>query len=280
MPSLNELKYFLTTAKTKNVSRAAELSGLSQSALSHALKRLEVELGEQLFFREKTGVHLTRAGEQFAVEARDLVEKWDSITSSLKAQENSVSGHFKIGCHPSVAIYSLPTFLKELLSTHPLIEISLHHGRSRDIAQDIIDWKLDFGLVINPPKHPDLVIKEIAKDEVTLWVSKGPHLDDTLIVENELFQTQSILKQLEKKKVKFARTIESSSLEVIQVLTANGCGVGIIPTRVAQAEAKKLKLFSSSAPIFEDRLCLIYRSRSQRQAGSRAIIDAIMDAKI
>ena len=213
-------------------------------------------------------------------EARDLVERWEALSASIKTQEHVVSGHFKIGCHPSVAIYSLPAFLKGLLSQHRRLEISLHHGRSRDIANDVIEWRLDFGLVINPPSHPDLVIKELARDEIALWVSKDTHLTDTLIIESGLFQTQNILKQLEKKRVKFARILESSSLEVIQTLTSSGCGVGILPTRVARSEEAKLKRFSSSAPTFEDRLCLIYRIGHQKQISSRAIIDSIIHAKI
>ena len=278
MPSLAELNYFIEVAKTQNISRAAELCGLSQPALSHSLKRLETELDVQLFFREKTGVRLTRAGERFLVEARALIEKWASLAQVVKSNETAVSGLYKIGCHPSVAIYSLPHFLKDLLLKHPQLEVSLHHGRSRDIANDVIEWRLDVGLVINPPEHPDLVIKELAKDEVTLWVAKSAYLKDTLILESGLFQTQSILKQLDKQKIKFARRIESSNLEVILSLTESGCGIGILPTRVAKSA--NVRHFSNQAPVFEDRLCLIYRAGVHQQAGSRAIIDAISRAKI
>jgi DNA-binding transcriptional LysR family regulator len=279
MPSLEEIKYFLAVSKTNNVSRAAELSGISQPALSHALKRLESELGVTILYREKTGVRLTKAGERFASEARALIEKWETIAFSVKEMGTSVGGHFKIGCHPSVGIYSLPHFLKPLLADHPNLEISLHHGRSRDIANDVIEWQLDFALVINPPSHPDLVIKELAKDEVTLWVAGDNYLSDTLILESGLFQTQTLLKLLEKRNMKFNRKIETSNLEVIQTLTANGCGVGILPTRVAYGATKKLKKLHN-APSFKDRLCLIFRSGQQQQASGRAIIDAILAAKI
>ena len=279
MPSLDELRYFLAVSKTGNVSRAAELSGISQPALSHALKRLENELGIEILYREKTGVRLTKAGERFASEARGLIEKWEAISHSVKNTGEVAAGHFKIGCHPSVAIYTLPNFLRNLLKEHPDLEVSLHHGRSRDIAHDVIEWRLDFGLVINPPSHPDLVIKELAEDEVTLWVHGENYLDDTLILESGLFQTQALLNQLEKRKMRFARTIESANLEVIQALTVSGCGVGILPTRVAQGAPKKLKKLAN-APSFKDRLCLIFRAGQQKQAGGRAIIDSICGAAI
>jgi DNA-binding transcriptional LysR family regulator len=279
MPSLDELKYFLAVSKTSNVSRAAELSGISQPALSHALKRLENELGTELFFREKIGVRLTKAGERFANEAKSLIEKWESVALAVKETDASVAGHFKIGCHPSVAIYSAPHFLNALLSDHPQLEVSFHHGRSRDIANEVIEWRLDFGLVINPPAHPDLVIRRLAEDEVTLWAAGTDYLKDVLILESGLFQTQALLKQLEKKKITFNRAIESSNLEVIQALTGSGCGVGILPTRVAAGCMKRLKRLPN-APAFKDFLCLIYRTGQQRHAAGRAIIDAIQAAKI
>lgn len=124
------------------------------------------------------------------------------------------------------------------------------------------------------------MIKELAKDEVTIWVAGDSYLKDTLILESGLFQTQSILKQFQKRKFTFKRKMESANLEVIQALTACGCGVGILPTWVAQSSPVRLRKLSGEAPIFKDRLCLIYRSGQQHQANERKIIGAILEAKI
>src|SRR4051812_48957166 len=118
MTGLTELRYFLAVAKTSNISRAAELCGISQPALSQSLKRLEDELGVQLLSRGKTGVRLTRAGERFALQSKELMDTWETLTQSVRSTDQIVSGHFKIGCHPSVAIYSLPHFLRELQLKH------------------------------------------------------------------------------------------------------------------------------------------------------------------
>lgn len=282
MTGLTELRYFLTVAKTSNISRAAELCGISQPALSQSLKRLEDSVGVQLLDRAKTGVRLTRAGERFASQSKELMEKWEALSKSARGTDKAVSGYFKIGCHPSVAIYSLPKFMRELQSAHPDLHIGLAHGLSREVANDVIEWRADFGIVINPPKHPDLVIREIGKDEVTLWVNPKVKAPDTLIAEPSLLQTQDILKQLEKRKLKFSRKIESSNLEVILALTQSGAGVGILPTRVVRSPlaSNTLQPFSSKSPIYKDSLCLIYRAGTQNSASGRAIIDAISAAGI
>lgn len=281
MTNLTELKYFLAVAKTSNVSRAAELCGISQPALSQALRRLEDSVGVPLLSRDKTGVRLTRAGERFAQQSKELMEKWESLAQSVKQTDKTVSGHFKIGCHPSVAIYSLPKFLRGLQAKHEDLHIGLSHALSREIANDVIEWRTDFGIVINPPKHSDLVIREIGTDEVTLWVARDKKAQSVLISEPSLLQTQSLMKQLEKKGMHFRRRIECTNLEVIQALTQAGCGVGILPTRVARGPFHPpLQPYSADAPIYKDSLCLIYRAGTQNHASGRAIIDAILKAGI
>ncbi len=280
MSSLNEIRYFLAVARTQNISRAAELANISQPALSHAIHRLEAELGTPLLVRSKSGVQLTRAGQKFSLQSKELLEKWESLSKSVLETDTSISGNFTIGCHPSVAIYSLPAFLKKLLEDFPDLQIQLKHDLSREIASEVIAWKLDFGLVINPPEHPDLVIREIGKDEISLWSRPSDFDKDTLIFDPELFQSQLILKNLSAKKINFRRKIESTNLDVVRALTQAGCGVGILPKRVALAGSNSLKKYGKDSPTAEDRLCLIYRVGTQNNAAAKAISQAILAAKI
>lgn len=280
MANLQELRYFLTVAKTANVSRAAELCGISQPVLSQALRRLEDSVGTRLFLREKTGVRLTRAGQRFAEQSQDLVRQWERLTHSARASETELAARFRFGVHTSVAVYALPKFLPTLQSTHPDVHLELTHALSREIAADVIAWRLDFGLVINPPRHADLVIRELATDEVTLWVRSPARHTDTLLLEASLLQTQALLKQLARRGFKFKHHLQSSSLEVLCALTAGGVGVGMLPSRVADTSPHKLKRFDARAPVHKDKLCLIYRAGTQAQSAARALIDVIAAAGI
>jgi DNA-binding transcriptional LysR family regulator len=279
--SAQDLKTFYEVALSKNMSRAAEKLGLTQPALSHTVKKIENEVGTPLFERLKTGLKLTRAGERLLEKSRHLLEEWESVYQYVKEEENKVSGLYKIGCHPSVAIYSLPLFLPKVLSDYPELEIDLFHGLSRLISENVISHKIDIGLVVNPPRHPDLVIKELVSDVVTLWVAKGKKVPSTLLCDPELLQSQWILTQLEKSKLRFQHRLYSSNLEVIAKLTEAGCGIGLLPSRVALAMVPgKLTLYSKDAPRYPDKLCLIYRSGFQKSLGARVLIDAILNIKI
>jgi len=286
LPSPAELQYFIEVAGTLNVSRAAERLGISQPTLSLAIQRLESNFGAPLLIRTKSGVKLTHSGQKLVTQARALLLDWERIRNDAVRDEAEIRGRYTIGCHPSVAMYSLPHFLKDLLASNPGLEIKLAHDLSRKITEDVISFKVDFGIVVNPWDHPDLVIKPLCRDEVSLWVSKNPSPLQTpssgeavLICDGDLLQTQSILKQLSKRGLEFKRTINSSSLEVITALVAADAGVGVLPSRVAlRVPALGLKPFSAAAPKFSDRICLVFRADAQKSKASRLLAHSIEDA--
>src|SRR5687768_10713261 len=115
IPSSADLTYFLEVAATRNISRAAERLGITQPALSLALKRLENTIGTELLIRTKVGVQLTKPGVRVAARARDLIDEWHKLRNDALRDEHEISGRYCIGCHPSVALYSLPHFLPNLL---------------------------------------------------------------------------------------------------------------------------------------------------------------------
>jgi DNA-binding transcriptional LysR family regulator len=237
--------------------------GLTQPTLSQSLKKLEDTIGETLLIRSKNGVELTIAGKEFLKHARHLLNYWEDIKTKTQKSSNEVRGNVKLGCHPSVGLYTLDRFLPQLIQKYPHLEFSLTHDLSRKICNQVVHFELDLGLVINPIEHPDLVMKKIITDEVRMW-----HLHDkvpyVLICHPDLLQTQDILKKLKSKKQVFSRQITSSSLEIITNLTLQGAGYGIIPQRVVSIFDVHKKLKSpSGTPVYQDELYLIHRHENR-----------------
>jgi DNA-binding transcriptional LysR family regulator len=224
-------------------------------------------------------VKLTHAGQKLVAQARNLLLEWERIREDALRDESEIRGRYVVGCHVSVALYSLPHFLPELLAAHPFLEVKLIHDLSRRITEEVISFRADFGVVVNPWEHPDLVIKPLFRDEVSLWTAKKPsRLQDpysgegVLICDLELIQSQSILKQLAKKGMKFQRTVTSPSLEVITELVAAEAGIGVLPERVAtRIKSFGLKPVGKDSPKFQDQISLIYRADAQKSKASRAI---------
>lgn len=282
IPSPSDLTYFLEVANLQNLSRASETLGISQPSLTLAMQRLETSVGTAILIRHKNGVTLTKAGKQLYVHARSLLQKWDSIKSETLASVHEVQGSFTLGCHPSVALYSLPRFLHILLEKYPKLEIKLKHDNSRKVTEQVINLSIDIGIVVNPVKHPDLIIKKLDDDKITLWRSSlKSDLQDIqsdraiFICDPDLMQIQSILKNLKKMGVNNTRLLTTNSLEVIAELTASGCGIGILPTKIAVAK-KLIKI--PKAPCFDDEICLLYHGSNRDIQAIQTIAQAIKGA--
>jgi DNA-binding transcriptional LysR family regulator len=278
MPSPHDLKYFREAASTLNMSRAAERLGISQPSLSLAMQRIEESLGAKVFFRSKRGLALTQAGKQLLSHTNSLLDAWNQVKSQALASSQEIQGRYVIGCHASVALYSLGGFLPKVLRDHPMLDIKLVHDLSRKITESVISSAVDIGIVVNPVKHPDLIITKLANDDVTLWRSQSLSdlnmSDLPFIVDPDLIQSQAVLKKAAKIGMRTERAIETKSLEVAADLTAHGCGIGILPTRVAERAVKPLQKIKM-APTYRDEICMIIRSEAKNIAAIRYLVGSI-----
>ncbi|MBX2993406.1 MAG: LysR family transcriptional regulator [Bdellovibrionaceae bacterium] len=273
-----DLEYFMVVVETQNLSRAAERLGLTQPSMTAALRRLEDQLKTPLFERTRKGVTLTRAGERLSLKAREFLRGWENLITEVRDESQKIKGVYRLGVHPSVGLYSLPLFMAEWLREEPELEIQLFHDMSRRVAEGVISKELDWGLVINPVSHPDLIIKEIAKDEVTIWKGRKCKNDDVLILNDEMKQTEEVLRKF--KGAHFKRKIVSGNLEVIRSLVESGAGIGVLPQRVVGFDNKDVVRFSKDAPIFHDRLCLVYRAEARTWPATKSLVRYVEKAGI
>lgn len=279
LPSHSEIIYFLEIAKTGNFSRAAERLGITQPTLTLAMKKLEGVIGRDLFIRSKKGVELTYAGKKFRTEANQFLDTWENLKRKTIESEETVTGNFSIGCHPSVGLYTLKYFMPSLLRKYPDLDIKLIHDLSRLITDQVIGHQIDLALVINPVQHPDLIINDIAKDEVKIWQSTSKDTNmNTLICDPSLIQSQTILRKFKAKKLNITKYIHTSSLENASKLCEAGAGLAIIPQRVVTELALKKVRPLENGPIFNDVLSLIYRVENKNVEAIKRIKGEILSA--
>jgi DNA-binding transcriptional LysR family regulator len=186
-----------------------------------------------------------------------------------------IEGSYTFAIHPSVALYTLEHFAPAIQKEFPSLDLDFIHGLSREMTEKVISWEADFGIVVNPIKHPDLVIIKLCTDEVTIF-SKAK-AKSKLIYDKNLAQSQYILKKLNKKQ-SFDGVISSANLEVVAKLTSLGLGYGLLPSRVARQFNGLRKL--AGAPVFKDEICLVYRAEKHNNTISKKIINLIKAQKI
>ena len=266
----SDLKYFQELSKTKNISRAAERLGISQPSLSLSVKRIEASVGTPIIYRNKKGVTLTPAGKEVLKKSSQLLGLWEEVIKSAKSSVNEVEGNISLGLHPSVGLYTLQYFIPQLLKKFPKLEFKFIHDLSRKINEQVISMEIDIGIVVNPVRHPDLVIHHLCQDEVTFFTGKKKTImndpyngNAVLICDTDLSQSQSLLKKIQNKGIKYSRVITTSNLENITSMTIQGAGIGILPTRVSKIFGENKTVKIHNAPKFMDEICLLYRMENK-----------------
>ena len=273
---MDDIQYFLTTSKTRNITRASEILGVSQPAISYAIQRLEKELGGKLLIRLKNGVRLSKLGEEFLKRSENLLHEWKKLQNIAVSKSGSIESNYTFAIHPSVALYSLKSFLPKLFSTFPNLKFNLIHGVSREMIEKVINWEADFGIIVNPVEHPDLVVTELCLDVFTIFYKEGAK--NKLIYNPNLLQSQFIIKELKRKSLNYNEDFCTESLEVAANLTSLGLGYGILPTRVAK-RYKELKILKK-APSYKDKICLVYRAEKHDNPISQKVIRILKAANI
>ena len=268
-----DLAWFLELADKGHMTRTAERLGISQPALSHWLKKLETELGHPLFRRGRQGMELTAFGHKLQAHGATLRQSWQDFLQNMEADEKELRARFRFGVHVSVALFALPPIYKRLAALAPGVRLSLAHGLSRHIAEDIISKRLDLGLVVNPVPHGDLVIKELYKDQVRPFALKGK-FKERLIVHPGLFQSQELQAKL---KDFPEELIETESLEVAAHLALAGEGIALLPERVARALSTN-KLTPVGEVTVVDKHCLVYRPTLRETLAGQKLIQAVKEA--
>ena len=268
--NIKDLENFYNIHTYKSFSFASTMLGVTQPTLSESIKRLEKEIGLTLFYRSKTGISLTPQGEQVLKKAKKLLNIKSEI-QGLAKNDDSNTLIVKIGCHSIVGRYFLTSFLKEL---HSNITVHLVHSHSRDIQNLIQNGKVDIGVVVNPIRNPDLIIKKVCSDKICIWRPKSSFRKDQFVADLGLSQVQSLLRSWKEAP---SRHISSTDFQVIGELVEEGLGYGILPERFVLREKLKLKnVFPTH--FYKDEFSLVYRPEFGKNEVERFLIKSLTNA--
>jgi LysR family cyn operon transcriptional activator len=150
---LRDLEYFLAVVEAKSVTLAARRVGAAQPTLSHALARLESELGERLLDRRaRAPLRLTDAGEVVATRARQALSAVTALKDDLASLRGHVGGNLRIAAIQSLSATLLPGVLARLAREYPGIKPSVRTLAAESIARAVASGRADVGLLAGAPR--------------------------------------------------------------------------------------------------------------------------------
>lgn len=268
-----ELSNFVETYQTRHISRAAIRLGITQPTLTQSLQKLEAKVGAKLFHRTKQGVVPTEGGNLLYARAGKLLETWKEVGAHIADSRTELRGNFRVGCHPSVGTFVLPRLFANLGGEAPGIKVTLVHDFSRKVTERVVSYEIELGYVVNPVKHPDLVLKKIGDDRVSFWKRKGlANIPPRIFADRNLKQVESLLDKSFRREFRGWDVVETSSLEVARELVAAGQGVGVLPGRVAGLAGSELAIYRNSLPVFHDEIFLAYRKEVLSSGAGQALV--------
>jgi DNA-binding transcriptional LysR family regulator len=238
---LSQLHVFLTVAKEQSFSRAAEKLFRTQPAVSIVIRKLEESVGQPLLVRGARQVKLTDAGELLRDYAERLLNLRDEIQKGMEDLGNLGRGELRLGVNES-SIHALLPALARYRKLYPGVKLIMHRTLSRDIPQEVLNYRLDLGTVSYVPQDAKLAAVEILSDELTFVVPPKHALarrrsvdikelgEETFIAHNvESPYRSRVIQLFEKHRVPLHRDIEMPTIESIKRFVQMGMGVAIVP---------------------------------------------------
>lgn len=291
---INQLEVLVAVAKEKSFSRAAEVLERTQPAVSQAIRRLENEVGEQLFDRSSKDGTLTFAGEVLVDYARQMLNLRKTAQNALSEMRELHSGKVTISANEHTVFALLPV-IRKFREQHPLIKIEVRRGVASRIPKEIMAREVELGVISFKPSDESVKSVPMLADELALIIAPGHRLASKRSVSvtdlgTEIFiahnaqspYRQRVIETFQKCGTPLNILIELPSLEAIKRLVETGVGVALVPKLSAHQEIAdgKLVALSVNEMRFVRKLNIVYRKNSSLSHAARAFIDIAKEINV
>ncbi len=159
---------FLSIAERGSFQRAATHLNLSQTALSHRIRKLETDLGVRLFTRTGRQVTLTPAGAELLPGAREMLQNLTASYEALKERGQERQKRLAFGCLPTITTYRLPPLLASFSALRPEISVHIHDNSANEIATLVKNGEAEFGITVLSAARWDLEMTPLMKERYLL----------------------------------------------------------------------------------------------------------------
>lgn len=241
--TLRQIRYFIAVAGTSSVSAAARDLGISQSAVTTALRQLEEEVGTSLLLRTSRGVALTQEGHQFLRHAQRIMGAVVDAGRAIRVHAHTVGGSLTLGVTNMVAGYYLADLLARYRRVYPQVTVKVVEDERRFIEHLLINGEVDVAILIAsalenqdalasevlmrspyrvwlPANHPLLVHEQVPLEEVVaasviLLTADGMHEMTSRHWRRTGLQPNVVLR--------------TGSVEAVRSLVGTGLGIAVLP---------------------------------------------------
>ena len=241
--TFRQMRYFIAVAEVHSISGGAASVGISQSAVTDAIRFIEAELKCAMFARHARGVVLTREGQQFLRHARNIIDAMNDIRGGIGQQAASVGGTLIVGATPTVTGYFLPDLLARYRQALPEVQVTIVEEKSDYIEHLLVNGELDLAILIVPGlTRPEALDHDVLlRSEMRVWMAPAHRLSNqesfslAELADEPLIDINREELQLVSHAVWAPQPVHrrpayrSASVEAIRGLVATNAGLAILP---------------------------------------------------
>lgn len=287
---IETLKVFCDIVESGSFSYAASQNFVTQSAVSQQVRSLEEKYDCRLIERGRAGVKPTPAGQILYHASKEIVQRYLELENRLREIGSVVAGSIRVGTVYSVGLHELPPFLSEFLRSYPAVNVHLEYLRSNRIYEDLLEGKIDLGVVAYPAKRGQIVVVPFREDELVLVVPPDSPLArheqisvtdlsgrNLVGYERDVPTRKACDRILRDHGVRPQYVIEFDNIETIKRAVEIGQGAAIVPRMAVALEAERgtLKIINFQEGTFVRPLAIIYKRGRELSPAVRKFIEVL-----
>jgi LysR family transcriptional regulator, nitrogen assimilation regulatory protein len=162
------LQVFSRVAESHNFSRAAALLGVAQPIVTRKIKRLEDELGVQLFVRSNRGCELTQEGELLAAKVGGILLQLSQVREEVSTASQTVKGTIAIGLPAAAGTLLAPHLMPQVDQLWPQLRVEVIETVTRNLIASVLNRELSLALVYDPPTDAGLLVRPLLMERLHL----------------------------------------------------------------------------------------------------------------
>ena len=252
---IESLKVFCDLAETESFTKAAQINGVTQSAVSQQISSLERQFKSLLIERSKKKFRLTREGQVLYDYSKQIIQTYDALHSKLQEIKDIISGTIRVSTIYSIGLHDLPPYIKRFLKDYPTVHVHVEYRRANQVYEDVLGNVVDIGLVAYPAKDAKLEIIPLRKDPLVLICHpqhpfarlktvKLKNIADQKFVgfEPDIPTRKALDKIFREHSVVVHNVMEFDNIETVKRAVEIDAGVSIVPRGTVNQEVSKQTL--------------------------------------
>ena len=281
---LRQLEYFQMASRLKNITRAAQRLRVSQPNITVAIKKLEAELGVQLFDRSQKQLTLTPEGKVFLKRIELALRNIDDAILEVNDYKQLQKGTIKIGIPPMMGAYLFPKVFSGFRRLHPKLDVLLYEEGSLSIREKLESDELDFGIIIVPESTPNLNVLKLSRNQLMVCVAHESPLakkseitaediatSDLIMMKEGAYLREVVQDKLSALKISPHTVLESNQIVTIKGLVAHKVGIAFLLDFIC-SHSEDIIAIPFYEPIFVD-IGLAWKKEKYVSKAAQAFID-------